>query len=251
MRDAPRLDSPAWLAAVSRGEITEGRYVAERAARKQTGSTGPEGGLDAIAAVAAIALPGAGYLVRGRMARGLCGGGAVLGLVLCGLLIGGIDAVDSREDKAWYYGQMLVGPLVFAVDWYHQEQLKAYPTVRDGAAGIEVVRGAPDARSFRVSAGRLAVLSKRTVGPDERREVVDVTVEGTRPFETKLAVAVPAEDGVGAPPNRKSLAKMNEIGTLYVLVAGMMNLVLILDALFPSRGPSRGPAQASAKAGAS
>jgi hypothetical protein len=49
----------------------------------------------------------------------------------------------------------------------------------------------------------------------------------------------------GTPPNRKSVGKANELGTLFCAVAGMMNLIAVLDAGFPTRrGRSTGGAGA-------
>lgn len=39
----------------------------------------------------------------------------------------------------------------------------------------------------------------------------------------------------GTPPNRRSVGKMNEIGTLYAAVAGMLNLIAMIDAAAPAR----------------
>jgi hypothetical protein len=39
----------------------------------------------------------------------------------------------------------------------------------------------------------------------------------------------------GTPPNRKSIGKMNEIGTLYAAIAGMLNLIVMIDAAAPVR----------------
>lgn len=38
------------------------------------------------------------------------------------------------------------------------------------------------------------------------------------------------------PPKIRSVAKVNELGTLFCAVAGMLNLIVILDATFPRRG---------------
>lgn len=49
-------------------------------------------------------------------------------------------------------------------------------------------------------------------------------------------------NGTGRPPKVRSVAKVNELGMLFCAVAGMLNLIAVLDALFPSdRGvsPSR------------
>lgn len=38
------------------------------------------------------------------------------------------------------------------------------------------------------------------------------------------------------PPKIRSVAKVNELGTLFCAVAGMLNFIVILDATFPRRG---------------
>ena len=84
----------------------------------------------------------------------------VFGLFLMGLLIGGLDAVDSRDDRWWFMAQAITGPVAFGVDWLHQ-WLRAEGSVVPG------------------------------------------------------------------------LGRMNEIGMLSCALAGLMNLIAVLDALFP------------------
>lgn len=93
----------------------------------------------------------------------------VLFLFLSGILIGGVDVVDRRNDKLWFYAQAVCGPITFAAD----------------------------------------LLNQRFLSSDE-----DVI-------------------------KHKSLSHVNEIGTLFVALAGLMNLVVILDVLHnPSKKPS-------------
>ena len=61
--------------------------------------------------------PGGGYFAEGRHARGIRAMGGVLFLYLCGLLIGGLDAVDRKHDGIWFYAQALNGPIAFATDF--------------------------------------------------------------------------------------------------------------------------------------
>lgn len=145
--------------------------------------------------LAAIILPGLGHVVAGEVKRGVLAGAGVLGLFFGGLFIGGIDVVDSKEDSVWFYGQALVGPLAFGVDWAHQGRFKVI-----------------DAK------GNL-----RSANPNEGRD----------PATGKIVLG-------GTPPNEKSLGKVNELGTLFATVAGMLNLVIILDAGFPSRDKPKG-----------
>ena len=93
----------------------------------------------------------------------------VLFLFLGGVLIGGIDAVDRREDPLWFLAQAVCGPIAFATDLANQ-RLLSDPQLR---------------------------------------------------------------------LRRKGLSHVNEIGTLFAALAGLMNLVVILDALHRP-GPQRG-----------
>jgi hypothetical protein len=140
--------------------------------------------------VAAIVLPGLGHFIGGERLRGILIAVGVLGLFFGGMLIGGIDVIDSREDRVWFFGQALVGPTAFAVDWAHQTQFKVIdPTTRQ----------------------------LRTAYPGEGRDPSGMAVAG------------------GTPPNIKSINKVNDIGTLYATIAGMLNLICILDAGWPPR----------------
>lgn len=160
---------------------------------------------DPLAGLLAFALPGLGHIYRGETARGLLAAAGVLGLILSGCLIGGIDVIDRKEDRWWFVGQALAGPVVFGLDWVNQSQLKAW--------------GQPPA-------GGEARL--RSGFPGEARTFDDAS----RRWVWRRA-------DNATPPSTKALAKVNEIGTLYVLCAGMMNLIITLDALLPARPAPR------------
>lgn len=126
-----------------------------------------------LAALLGALVPGLGHWHLGepRRAARICAG--VLGLFFGGMLIGGVDVVDSREDFWWFLGQAPVGPIAFAADWAHQNRLKASdPRETDGAEWFER----------------------------------------------------------NSPRRIKSIGHLNEIGSLYATIAGMMNLVCIIDA---------------------
>jgi len=129
-------------------------------------------------------------MVRGERTRGLLVSLGVLWLFFGGMLVGGIDVIDSREDRIWFVGQALVGPIAFGVDYAHQNYFK----VRDPKSG-----------------------EFRSAYPGEGRDP-----------KTGIAVAG------GSPPNRKSIAKINELGTLFATIAGMLNLIAMIDAAFPT-----------------
>lgn len=168
------------------------------------GSGGGRGGdgrhaprVDIVGGALALVLPGLGHLVRGERARGIRIFAGTMGLFLCGLLIGGIDVVDRREDRMWFVAQAAVGPLAFGVDYVHQTSFK----------GVDPV-----------------TRQRRSPGP---REVIGGD-----------GVIRAAEEGEG-PRSRKSVGKVNELGTLFCAVAGMLNVIVFIDALFPGR-PKRG-----------
>ncbi|HLO42329.1 MAG TPA: DUF6677 family protein [Phycisphaerales bacterium] len=155
---------------------------------------------------AALIFPGLGHVAGGQVRRGIYIGIGVLGLFFSGLLVGGIDVVDKQEDRLWFMAQGLVGPIAFGVDYIHQNHFKVLdPSIR----------------------GRAPVA--RTALPGEIRD------PGAAFFELKPPQRSPMQDGkpTQPPPNMKSLAKVNELGTLFCAVAGMMNLIVAIDAMFP------------------
>ena len=146
-------------------------------------------GFDLSSGIAAALFPGLGHVLQGERKRGLYAGVGILGLFLGGLFIGGIDVIDSKEDRLWFFGQAMVGPLAFGVDYAHQRFFKGF----DGT-------------------------ERRSGYPGE------ALVDGHW-----------VEQPGAVPPNRTSVGKMNELGTLYVCIAGMLNFIVVLDAMFPSQ----------------
>lgn len=124
------------------------------------------------AAAAAWLWPGLGHWVIGEKTRGMYIMAGVLFLFLFGLLVGGFDAVDRREDRLWFYAQALCGPIAFGADYVNQSYIKTRP--------------------------------------EHRRNELE------------------------------GLGRVNEMGTLFIALAGLMNLVVILDALHfhPKPNPS-------------
>lgn len=115
------------------------------------------------AAVLAWLWPGLGHMRHGERKRGGLIMFGVLFLFFCGLLVGGFDAVDRRDDRLWFIAQAFCGPIAFGADAVNQNYIKQLP--------------------------------------DERR--IHTT----------------------------GLARVNEMGTLIIALAGLMNLVVVLDAM--------------------
>ena len=119
-----------------------------------------------------------GQIMIGHRRRGIFAMIGILGLFLGGLLIGGVDSVDRRDDPLWFYAQAGAGPIAFAADWANLGLLKS------GKVG-ELVESPPS-------------------NPREAPPLVSTF---------------------------KTVTVANEIGILYCALAGLMNVVVILDAL--------------------
>jgi TM2 domain-containing membrane protein YozV len=158
-----------------------------------------------VAAILALIVPGAGHFYLGQARRAGLVALGILGLFFSGLLIGGIDVVDRRENPIWFFGQALVGPLTFGVNHIHQNHFK----VLDPATG-----------RLRTARPELRDPAGTIVSPPEIRGPGGIARLGN-----------PGD----RPPNSQSLGRMNELGTLFVTIAGMLNLIAILDAAFAVR----------------
>jgi hypothetical protein len=113
-------------------------------------------------------IPGLGHVSLGQKRRGFLIMGGILFLVLCGILVGGIDAVDHKNDGLWFIAQVWCGPIVVGVDLLNQA----------------------------------------------------------------LIAPLPVADKV----TRVGLSHANEIGTLFIAMAGLMNFVVLLDVVHARMG---------------
>ena len=163
-------------------------------------STPPPTQFNPLAGLAALIFPGAGHLVLGRPKRAVLICVGVMGLFFFGLLIGGIDTIDRRDDRIWFFGQILVGVPTLAVDYVHQSQFKA----ADPNNGV-IRSGFPG--------------EQRADGPNG-------------PVWQPLTPEEMAS-GMG-PPNVPGLGRIHEIAMLSIVLAGMLNLIVFLDALMPA-----------------
>ena len=108
-------------------------------------------------------LPGMGHFSIGHRRRGLLIMTGVIFLVFCGVLVGGIDAVDHKNDGLWFIAQVWCGPIVVGIDLMNQVWVAPLPM-------------------------------------PQRATLV-------------------------------GLSHANEIGTLFIAMAGLMNFVVLLDVL--------------------
>ncbi len=201
-----------------------------------------------LAALLALLLPGAGHFYLGHRRRGVLVAVSILGLFFSGLLIGGIDSVDSRENRIWFFGQTLVGPITFAVDAIHQSRFKVLgPTI----SSIETNRvpeqsdPVPHYTAHYENHRRGAVL--RAAAPFEIRgpdgyavPVRDPRYPAADPRApltfTDPATKLPRLSTLAdRPPYVQALGRASELGTLFATIAGMLNLICIIDAAYHHR----------------
>lgn len=69
--------------------------------------------------------PGLGHVVSGNAKRGVYAMAGVLTLFISGLLVGGVDCVDRREDALWFLGQAGAGPIAFGASYANDAFLKS------------------------------------------------------------------------------------------------------------------------------
>ncbi len=176
-----------------------------------------------VAALAACVFPGAGHAYLGETRRAVLIACGVLGLFFGGIFIGGVDVVDRKEDFVWFLGQGLVGPIAFGTDYYHQNHLKVLNTngTRRSAEPFEV----------RDPKTGLAATARR---PETGEPLPLMTSDGQYMINPKTGQ--PLMGSVESrPPNSKSVGRVNELGTLMSAVAGMLNLICVVDASYRHR----------------
>ncbi len=136
-----------------------------------------------VAGLLACLFPGLGHWYLDSFRRGalICLG--VMGLFISGMLIGGVDVIDRREDKWWFVLQAGVGPTAFAIDRWHDQHR------------------APSMRRFS---------------------------------------GMPPAPSSAGPHVTKSLGRVNEVGSLFAAMAGLLNLIAVIDAFWNAdRAPRR------------
>ena len=69
--------------------------------------------------------PGLGHIAAGNVKRGVLAMSGVLFLFLSGILVGGIDAIDRKEDPLWFVAQAGCGPIAFATSYANDTLLKS------------------------------------------------------------------------------------------------------------------------------
>lgn len=152
-----------------------------------------------LVALAAWLVPGLGYWLIGERARGMTAGGTIVGLFVLGLLVAGVRVIEVPGYNDLGQPAMVQtragGPPEWALSANPLGEIRAKPwSIAQVLAGpVSLVSGAA---------------SVWAAGIDEAR----------------------SGPGNLVPRGVKSHARVFEIGTLYTAVAGMLNLLTIIDA---------------------
>ena len=169
-----------------------------------------------IVALAAWLLPGGGYVLIGQRARGVTVGVTVVALFFLGLLVGGVRALEvpGWDERGWPIRLNDRGYRVHPDDASYP---RATWVMRRSA--LTEIRAKPWA------------IPQSLVGP--------VAAVGAA-WSVWAASDPDGDDGDRTAPGVVSHGRVNEIGVLYTAVAGMLNLLALIDA-------SHRAAQAEAK----
>lgn len=159
-----------------------------------------------LVALAGWLVPGAGYLLIGQRARGLTVGLTIITLFILGLLIGGVRALE--------------------VPGWDEHGFQ----IRLNERGYKVH---PDDAAYSRAAWvmRRSVLSEIRAKPWSIAQALTGPVAAAGAWWSVWAATDPDDDnGDLDPPGVVSHGRINEIGVLYTAVAGMLNLLAIIDA---------------------
>ena len=171
-------------------------------------SSNPRGGSanPILVAVASWLIPGAGYWLLGQRARALAVGITIIVLFVLGLLIGGIRLIEVPGYGDHGRPLVVTGGGSGSVVEETSDNFSSGPWVM-GVHPMDEIRNKPWSIA-QVMAGPLALAAGAG------------SVVASRP------------DARGDTPGVRSHSRTNELGTLYTAVAGMLNLLAIIDAAY-------------------
>lgn len=191
----------------------------------------------AIATIASILLPGAGYLLLGQKLRALTAGGGILVLFFSGLLIAGVRVVDVpgydeegyRTYIEWYrsgsnvYARKLntpaIGPSVRSgEDTAGRPMYEVARLQHDGTTKLERVTDPP------VMGPRWVLMQAPLATIGENIAVIAHTLNGPLWMAgAYCSIQAARDDGP------KAYSRLADVGSLYLVVSGMLNVMVIVD----------------------
>lgn len=158
-----------------------------------------------LAAVVGWLLPGAGYWLIGQRARALTTGITIIALFILGLLIGGIRLIEV-PGYGDHGGKLVVPPAGGHV-------VEQRPGDTDDGSWILTTEPTAEVRNKpwyipQILAGPMTLVASAG------------SVIASRPLPD------------GSTPGARSHSRTNELGVLYTAVAGMLNLLAIIDSAY-------------------
>jgi TM2 domain-containing membrane protein YozV len=167
------------------------------------------GGVGYLALVFAWLVPGLGHLMIGQKARGVIFAITLHGLFGLGLLIGGIRAINPADQPIWRYTQFLAGwPMLVS---NHLEKTIFEPNYVE------------EDQNHQIPMERLYETNRPNVMDDSQR---DARIAYGKEFMQKY-------------PLFSYHPKIQDIGSVYCGLAGMLNLLVIFDVLLRVTGAER------------
>ena len=151
------------------------------------------------AAIAGWLVPGLGHLILGQKRRGIVLCVSILLLWLAGILIGGISVID-RHDRGEPPDN---APSLRSQSWWFYGQAMIAPSLL-----VDYIRSSMT-NSHAIKTGH----------PDD-------------PNPRSLLLPQRGSDIESAPPYEPSFGRVAEQGTLYTALAGMLNLLAMIDVLY-------------------
>jgi hypothetical protein len=212
------------------------------ASAERAKSQGGEAAWPPMVAAAGWLLPGAGYWMIGQRSRGVVVGITIIALFVLGLLIGGVRVLDVPG-----YGPNGLPIRLVQGEFQYVQNGKLHDTT------INV----PMEDDNHPELPGLTMTSTKPIGPIMLEE--PFTEIRNKPWSIAQVMAGPIALAAGAwsveqsrpistpdgmqPAGSRSHARLNEIGVLYTAVAGMLNLMVIIDAAYRAvHSPAEGQA---------
>ena len=165
-----------------------------------------------VALVAAWLVPGLGHWLIGQKARGVILGLAIYLLFGSGLVLGGVRAINPADQPIWTYTQFLAGwPMLICNHLEVQTRLE----LADESA-----------------LGRNSEVQSQTLEYQMRNESRSLD-------ETPAEAEARAKAFLAAHPIFVYHPKVQDMGSVYCGIAGMLNLLVIFDVLLRITGSKR------------
>jgi hypothetical protein len=191
-----------------------------------------------VVAIATWLIPGSGYFLIGQYARGLVIGVTIIALFLGGLLIAGVRVIEvpgytDHGERRDYAVVVQPGTKQHPPEVAHGWVLQVSPLseLRDKPWSVPQVMAGPMAIAA-------AAASVWAAAPDPNSGTnLEKFQDGLqRPMSRHPQDQPPFYRGIGAMTH----ARINDIGSLYLSVAGLLNLMAIIDSAHrATRLPSR------------